>query len=41
MSVKFGVFVPQGWRLDLVEIDNPLAQYEAMTAVARRAEAAA
>jgi len=40
MSVKFGVFVPQGWRLDLVEIDNPIAQYEAMTAVARRAEAA-
>jgi F420-dependent oxidoreductase-like protein len=40
MSVKFGVFVPQGWRLDLVEIDNPMAQYEAMTAVARRAESA-
>jgi len=39
MSTKFGVFVPQGWRLDLVEIDNPMAQYEAMTAVARRAEA--
>jgi F420-dependent oxidoreductase-like protein len=40
MSVKFGVFVPQGWRMDLVEIRDPLAQYEAMTAVGRDAEQA-
>jgi F420-dependent oxidoreductase-like protein len=40
MSVKFGVFVPQGWRMDLVEIRDPLAQYEAMTAVGRDAEKA-
>ena len=40
MSAKFGVFVPQGWRMDLVEIRDPLAQYEAMTAVAREAEKA-
>jgi len=39
MSVKFGVFVPQGWRMDLVEIDDPVEQYEAMTNVARQADA--
>jgi len=36
--VKFGVFVPQGWRMDLVEIDDPIEQYEAMTHVAREAD---
>ncbi|NBU64958.1 MAG: LLM class F420-dependent oxidoreductase [Chloroflexia bacterium] len=40
MSAKFGLFVPQGWRMDLVEIRDPLAQYEAMTTVAREAEQA-
>jgi F420-dependent oxidoreductase-like protein len=40
MSVRFGVFVPQGWRLDLTEIKDPVAQYEAMTAVGRDAEKA-
>ncbi len=38
MAVKFGVFVPQGWRMDLVEIENPVEQYEAMTRVAKVAE---
>jgi F420-dependent oxidoreductase-like protein len=38
MRVRFGVFVPQGWRLDLTEIADPIAQYEAMTAVARAAD---
>lgn len=38
MTVPVGVFVPQGWRLDLVEIDSPEQQYEAMTSVATRAE---
>ena len=33
MSVRFGVFVPQGWKMDLVEIADPVEQYEAMTAV--------
>lgn len=37
--MKFGVFVPQGWRMDLVGIDDPIAQYEAMTAAARAADA--
>lgn len=40
MGIKFGTFVPQGWRMDLVEIDEPIAQYEAMTAVALAAERA-
>lgn len=38
MSIKFGAFVPQGWRMDLVEIDDPMEQYEAMTRVALAAE---
>jgi F420-dependent oxidoreductase-like protein len=40
MAVKFGTFVPQGWRMDLVEIDDPIQQYETMTAVGQAAEAA-
>ncbi len=39
MSVRFGVFVPQGWKMDLNEIADPVEQYEAMTAVARAADA--
>jgi len=39
MSVRFGVFVPQGWKMDLVEIADPVEQYEAMTQVARVADA--
>ncbi|ACZ42237.1 Luciferase-like monooxygenase [Thermobaculum terrenum ATCC BAA-798] len=37
-EVKFGVFVPQGWTLDLVEIRDPIEQYEAMTNVAKIAD---
>ncbi|MCC6791999.1 MAG: LLM class F420-dependent oxidoreductase, partial [Thermomicrobiales bacterium] len=37
-DVRFGVFVPQGWKLDLVEIEDPVAQYEAMTKVATVAD---
>ncbi len=37
--MKFGVFVPQGWRMDLTEIADPVEQWEAMTAVARAADA--
>lgn len=40
MAVKFGVFVPQGWKLDLVGITDPSEQYERMTTVARAAEEA-
>ena len=39
MAVKFGVFVPQGWRLDLTEIADPEEQFEAMTAAAKAADA--
>jgi len=39
MAISVGVFVPQGWRLDLVNIPNPVDQYEAMTRVAKAAEA--
>lgn len=39
MSVRFGVFVPQGWKMDLNEIADPVEQYEAMTEVARVADA--
>ncbi len=35
--MRFGLFVPQGWRLDLAGID-PAEQWEAMLGVARRAE---
>lgn len=38
MAIPFGVFVPQGWRMDLVEIDDPIEQYEAMTRVAQVAD---
>jgi F420-dependent oxidoreductase-like protein len=38
MAVKFGAFVPQGWRMDLAAIADPVEKYEAMTAVAQEAE---
>jgi alkanesulfonate monooxygenase SsuD/methylene tetrahydromethanopterin reductase-like flavin-dependent oxidoreductase (luciferase family) len=38
MTTRFGVFVPQGWRMDLAEIVDPIEQYEIMTRVARAAD---
>jgi F420-dependent oxidoreductase-like protein len=38
VAVDFGVFVPQGWRMDLVGIEDPFEQYEAMTRVAKVAD---
>jgi F420-dependent oxidoreductase-like protein len=35
---KFGAFVPQGWKMDLVDIDDPVEKFEAMTAVAKLAD---
>jgi alkanesulfonate monooxygenase SsuD/methylene tetrahydromethanopterin reductase-like flavin-dependent oxidoreductase (luciferase family) len=35
VPIRFGVIVPQGWRMDLAEIGDPIEQYEAMTRVAR------
>jgi F420-dependent oxidoreductase-like protein len=37
-QLKFGVFAPQGWRMDLVHIKDPAAQYEAMSHMAQEAE---
>ena len=39
MAVRFGIFVPQGWRMDLQEIADPVEQYEAMTRVAKAVDA--
>src|SRR6266702_6647676 len=38
MSLKFGVRIPQGWTMDLANIKDPLAAYEAMTRVAQIAD---
>ena len=37
-AVKFGVFVPQGWRMDLTGIADPVEQFEAMTRAAKEAD---
>ena len=37
-DVRFGVFAPQGWKMDLTEINDPVAQFEAMTDVAKAAD---
>ena len=29
--MRFGLFIPQGWRMDLVDIPDPVEKYEAMT----------
>ncbi|MBE3558405.1 MAG: LLM class F420-dependent oxidoreductase [Ktedonobacteraceae bacterium] len=38
MALKFGLLVPQGWRMDLVGIADPVEAYETMTRVAQEAE---
>ena len=38
MTLKFGVMVPQGWRMDLADISDPVEAYETMTRVAQEAE---
>ena len=38
MAIKCGVFVPQGWRTDLIKIEDPVEKYEAMTRVAQAAD---
>src|SRR5687768_8073694 len=38
MCAKFGVLVPQGWRLDLVSMKDPVEKYEQMTRFAKEAE---
>ena len=39
MALEFGLLVPQGWRMDLVGISDPIEAYETMTGVAQEAEA--
>ena len=36
--MRYGLFVPQGWRMDLIEIEDPIEQYEAMTNVGKVAD---
>ncbi len=38
-TMTFGSFVPQGWRMDLTAISDPIEQFEAMTGVAKAADA--
>lgn len=38
MALKYGIIVPQGWRMDLVGITDPVEAYETMTRVAQLAE---
>jgi F420-dependent oxidoreductase-like protein len=37
--MDYGIIVPQGWRMDLAGIADPIEAYEAMTRVAQEAEA--
>src|SRR3984893_12707104 len=39
MTMKFGILVPQGWRMDRVGITDHIEAYETMTRVALEAEA--
>src|ERR1700682_139785 len=38
MAMDYRIFFPQGWRMDLVGITDPIEAYEAMTRVAQEAE---
>ncbi|MGZ3584283.1 MAG: LLM class F420-dependent oxidoreductase [Ktedonobacterales bacterium] len=38
MALKFGLLVPQGWTMDLAQIDDPIEAYETMTRVTQTAE---
>ncbi len=39
-ELKLGVYVPQGWRMDLVDVPDPIEKYETMSRCAREAEQA-
>ena len=39
-DLKLGVFVPQGWRMDLADVPDPIEKYETMSRCAREAEQA-
>jgi F420-dependent oxidoreductase-like protein len=40
MSIRFGALIPQGWRMDLARIPDPVEKYETMTRVGIEAEEA-
>ena len=40
MRMKFGAFVPQGWRMDLADVPDPVQKFETMVRCAREAESA-
>jgi alkanesulfonate monooxygenase SsuD/methylene tetrahydromethanopterin reductase-like flavin-dependent oxidoreductase (luciferase family) len=40
VAVRFGAIVPQGWTMDLVDVEGSIEKYETMTACAREAEQA-
>src|SRR5437899_3385821 len=39
MTLEFGLLLPQGWRMDLVGISDPVEAYETMSRVAQEADA--
>src|SRR5438105_3664125 len=39
-ELKFGVFVPQGWRMDLADVHDPIEKFETMSRCATEAERA-
>jgi F420-dependent oxidoreductase-like protein len=38
VPLKFGAFVPQGWRMDLADVEDPIEKYETMSRCALEAE---
>ncbi|HEY4384038.1 MAG TPA: LLM class F420-dependent oxidoreductase, partial [Ktedonobacteraceae bacterium] len=38
MAIQFGIGIPQGWTMDMVEIADPEEKYEAMTRAAKEAD---
>src|ERR1700687_2091340 len=39
-ELKLGVFVPQGWRMDLADVSDPVEKFETMSRCALEAEKA-
>jgi F420-dependent oxidoreductase-like protein len=39
-DLKVGIFVPQGWRMDLADVPDPIEKFETMSRCAREAEQA-
>jgi F420-dependent oxidoreductase-like protein len=37
-DLKLGMFVPQGWRMDLKDVDDPVEKFETMSRCAKEAE---